>query len=86
MPQDASDAYRSPVGTHDILAPESARWIEVVAAFTDRARRFGYELIITPVFEHVEVFKRLGESTDVVSKEMYEFTDRGDRRLALRPE
>jgi histidyl-tRNA synthetase len=38
------------------------------------------------VFEHVEVFNRLGESTDVVSKEMYEFTDRGDRRLALRPE
>ena len=86
MPQDASDAYRSPVGTHDVLAPESARWIEVVAAFADRARRFGYDLIITPVFEHVEVFNRLGESTDVVSKEMYEFTDRGDRRLALRPE
>ena len=38
------------------------------------------------MFEHVEVFNRLGESTDVVSKEMYEFTDRGDRRLALRPE
>jgi histidyl-tRNA synthetase len=86
VPQDASDAYRSPVGTHDILPPDSARWIEVVAAFADRARRFGYELIVTPVFEHVEVFKRLGETTDVVSKEMYEFTDRGDRRLALRPE
>ncbi|HKF90566.1 MAG TPA: histidine--tRNA ligase, partial [Acidimicrobiia bacterium] len=86
MPQDASDAYRSPVGTHDILAPDSARWIAVVAAFADRARRFGYDLIVTPVFEHVEVFNRLGEATDVVSKEMYEFTDRGDRRLALRPE
>ena len=71
---------------HDVLPPESARWIDVVSAFADRARRFGYELIVTPVFEHVEVFKRLGESTDVVSKEMYEFTDRGDRRLALRPE
>ena len=58
MPQDASDAYRSPVGTHDILPPDSARWIEVVAAFADRARRFGYELIVTPVFEHVEVFER----------------------------
>ncbi|HKH26202.1 MAG TPA: histidine--tRNA ligase [Acidimicrobiia bacterium] len=86
MPQDASDAYRSPVGTHDVLPPDSARWIEVVAAFADRARRFGYELIVTPVFEHIEVFQRIGESTDVVSKEMYEFTDRGDRRLALRPE
>jgi histidyl-tRNA synthetase len=41
---------------------------------------------VTPVFEHAEVFDRLGESTDVISKEMYEFTDRGDRRLALRPE
>ena len=58
----------------------------MVAAFADRARRFGYELIVTPVFEHIEVFQRIGESTDVVSKEMYEFTDRGDRRLALRPE
>jgi histidyl-tRNA synthetase len=86
VPQDASDAYRSPVGTHDVLPPDSARWIEVVAAFADRARRFGYELIVTPVFEHIEVFQRIGESTDVVSKEMYEFTDRGDRRLALRPE
>jgi histidyl-tRNA synthetase len=86
VPQDASDAYRSPVGAHDVLPPDSARWIEVVAAFADRARRFGYELIVTPVFEHIEVFQRLGESTDVVSKEMYEFTDRGDRRLALRPE
>jgi histidyl-tRNA synthetase len=86
VPRDASDAYRTPIGTHDVLPPESARWIEVIGAFADRARRFGYELIITPVFEHLEVFKRLGESTDVVSKEMYEFTDRGDRRLALRPE
>src|SRR6266498_750212 len=71
---------------HDVLPPESARWIEVVAAFADRARRFGYDLIITPVFEHVEVFNRLGESTDVLTKEMYEFNDRGNRRLALRPE
>jgi histidyl-tRNA synthetase len=85
VPRD-SDAYRTPVGTHDVLPPESARWTRVVAAFADRARRFGYELIVTPVFEHVEVFQRVGESTDVVSKEMYEFADRGGRRLALRPE
>ena len=87
MPRgDASDAYRTPTGTHDVLPPESARWVELIRAFAQRARRFGYELIVTPVFEHAEVFNRLGESTDVVSKEMYEFTDRGDRRLALRPE
>jgi histidyl-tRNA synthetase len=64
----------------------SARWIELVRTFAERADRFGYELVITPVFEHAEVFSRLGESTDVLAKEMYEFTDRGDRRLALRPE
>jgi histidyl-tRNA synthetase len=64
----------------------SARWIELVRTFAERAERFGYELVITPVFEHAEVFSRLGESTDVLTKEMYEFTDRGDRRLALRPE
>jgi histidyl-tRNA synthetase len=83
---DAADAYRTPTGTHDVLPPESARWTELVRAFAERARRFGYDLIVTPVFEHAEVFKRLGESTDVVSKEMYEFTDRGGRQLALRPE
>jgi histidyl-tRNA synthetase len=64
----------------------SARWIELVRTFAERADRFGYELVITPVFEHAEVFNRLGESTDVLTKEMYQFTDRGDRRLALRPE
>jgi histidyl-tRNA synthetase len=80
------DAHRTPRGTQDIIPPESARWVELVHRFAERAERFGYDLLITPVFEHVEVFNRLGESTDVVSKEMYEFTDRGDRRLALRPE
>jgi histidyl-tRNA synthetase len=80
------DAQQTPRGTQDILPPESSRWIEVVRSFAERARRFCYELVITPVFEHVEVFNRLGESTDVLTKEMYEFTDRGNRRLALRPE
>jgi histidyl-tRNA synthetase len=78
--------YRAPVGTHDVLPPESERWITVVRAFGERAARFGYGLVVTPVFEHLEVFQRVGASTDVVRKEMYELTDRGDRRLALRPE
>ena len=47
-------------------------------------RSFG--LVQTPLFEHVEVFRRVGEHTDVVNKEMYEFRDKGDRALALRPE
>ena len=80
------DLYRAPVGTHDVLPPESAAWADAVARFADRARRFGYGLVVTPVFEHLEVFQRVGASTDVVRKEMYEFTDKGGRSLALRPE
>jgi histidyl-tRNA synthetase len=78
--------YRAPIGTHDVLPPESSRWIDAVATFAARARRFGYGLVVTPIFEHVEVFQRVGASTDVVRKEMYEFDDKGGRRLALRPE
>lgn len=86
MTEASGASYRAPVGTHDVLPPESARWVEVVRRFADRAGRFGYGLVITPVFEHAEVFERVGASTDVVRKEMYELTDRGGRRLALRPE
>ncbi|MFM8304872.1 MAG: histidine--tRNA ligase, partial [Actinomycetota bacterium] len=82
----SDSVYRAPLGTHDVLAPESQRWVDAVAAFADRARRFGYGLVVTPIFEHVEVFQRVGASTDVVRKEMYEFDDKGGRRLALRPE
>jgi histidyl-tRNA synthetase len=80
------DSYRAPVGTHDVLPPESGRWAQLVSLFARRAARFGYGLVLTPTFEHVEVFQRVGEGTDVVRKEMYEFTDKGGRRLALRPE
>ncbi len=82
----AEAEYRAPVGTHDVLPPDSSRWAALVQAFAARAARFGYGLVITPIMEHVEVFQRVGAGTDVVRKEMYEFTDRGDRRLALRPE
>lgn len=81
-----SAVYRAPIGTHDVLPPDSQRWIDAVAAFADRARRFGFGLVVTPIFEHVEVFLRVGASTDVVRKEMYEFDDKGGRHLALRPE
>ena len=83
--RETSHVFRA-VRHRDVLAPESDRWQELVARFADRARRFGYGLVLTPIFEHAEVFHRVGESTDVVSKEMYEFEDRGGRRLALRPE
>jgi histidyl-tRNA synthetase len=80
------DVMRAPKGMLDVLPPESSRWIEVVARFASRAERFGYGLLLTPIVEHYEVFARVGETTDVVRKEMYEFVDRGGRRLALRPE
>ena len=77
---------RAPKGMLDVLPPDSARWIDVVARFAARAERFGYGLLLTPIVEHYEVFARVGETTDVVRKEMYDFVDRGGRRLALRPE
>src|SRR5215470_6121531 len=85
MPADR-DVMRAPKGMLDVLPPESSRWIEVVTRFASRAERFGYGLLLTPIVEHYEVFARVGETTDVVRKEMYEFVDRGGRRLALRPE
>jgi histidyl-tRNA synthetase len=78
--------FRAPTGTHDILPPESGRWQQLVQLFAARAEQFGFGLILTPIFEHVEVFQRVGESTDIVRKEMYDFDDKGGRRIALRPE
>ena len=83
---ESQESFRAPYGTHDVLPPESERWITVVETFARRASRFGYGLVMTPIFEHREVFDRVGASTDVVRKEMYEFVDRGGRQLALRPE
>jgi histidyl-tRNA synthetase len=77
---------RAVKGMLDVLPPESERWIELVTRFARRTSRFGYGLLLTPIVEHYEVFQRVGESTDVVRKEMYDFVDRGGRRLALRPE
>ena len=82
-----SDApYRAPKGTHDVLPPDSARWEAFLACFAGLADRAGYGLIQTPMFEELGVFSRVGEGTDVVRKEMYDFEDKGGRHLALRPE
>ena len=86
MPQQRQ-AFQAPAGTRDVLAPDSARWEALVVAFGRQVERAGYGLILSPVFEETGVFVRgMGEGTDVVSKEMYEFRDKGDRHLALRPE
>lgn len=80
--------FRAPSGTHDVLPPESARWEALIATFATTVGRAGYGLVQNPMFEEIGVFKRMGEGTDVVRKEMYDFLDKGDppRHLALRPE
>jgi histidyl-tRNA synthetase len=80
------EAFRAPIGTHDVLPPESARWQALVATFAAVAERFGYGLVHGPLFEDIGVFERMGVGTDVVRKEMYDFRDKGERHLALRPE
>ena len=86
--RDAVDAPpRSPKGTHDVLPPESSRWEALIARFATLAERHGYGLAHTPTFEDARVFRRgIGETSEVVGKEMYEFEDRSGRHLALRPE
>jgi histidyl-tRNA synthetase len=78
--------FQAPVGTRDVLPPESARWERLVALFAERVGRAGYGLVVSPTFEDVGVFERVGEATDVVRKEMYAFEDKGGRHVALRPE
>jgi histidyl-tRNA synthetase len=82
------ERFQTPPGTHDILPAEQHRWYDTVLATMERlARSYGYRRIQTPVFEDTELFKRTsGAGSDVVQKEMYTFTDRGDRSLTLRPE
>lgn len=70
----------------DILAPESARWRAFNTVFADVVGVAGYQQIIPPVMEDIGVFARIGEATDVVSKEMYQLVDQGGRQLGLRPE
>jgi len=79
--------FEAPRGTHDILPSEQPRWRQVIGEFERLCALYGYRRIDTPVFEDTELFARTsGEGSDVVTKEMYTFTDRGDRSLTLRPE
>ncbi|WP_436756574.1 histidine--tRNA ligase [Streptosporangium sp. V21-05] len=78
---------QAPKGTFDWLPPRSERALAVREALTGPARRAGYGYIETPVFEDTALFVRgVGESTDIVSKEMYTFEDKGGRSITLRPE
>jgi histidyl-tRNA synthetase len=69
-----------------VLPPDSARWQDLIATFATMVGRAGYGLLQSPMFEEIGVFSRVGEGTDVVRKEMYDFLDKGERHLALRPE
>jgi histidyl-tRNA synthetase len=71
----------------DLYGIDMARYVYIIEKAGNVAERYGYSLISTPIVEHTEVFKRsIGDDTDVVSKEMYTFTDRGGESLTLRPE
>lgn len=74
-------------GTHDILPEEVYKWDYMEGVIRDVCSRYGYKEIRTPIIEATELFQRgIGDTTDVVTKEMYTFKDRGDRSVTLRPE
>lgn len=79
--------FKAPKGTYDLIPPDSAVYLAVREAISSPLKRAGYGYIETPGFEQVELFSRgVGESTDIVTKEMYTLTQRGKEQLALRPE
>ena len=83
----AGQKIQAPKGVSEYVPPRSAAFEFVRESLIEPARKAGYQLIELPVFENTELFTRgVGESTDVVSKEMYTFLDRGDRSITLRPE
>ncbi|KAB8127314.1 histidine--tRNA ligase [Gracilibacillus oryzae] len=78
---------KGPRGTQDLLPGVTEKWQYVEAKLKDLSARYNYHEIRTPIFEHTELFQRgVGDTTDIVQKEMYTFTDKGDRSITLRPE
>ena len=79
-----TELFKAPKGTYDVTPPFSALWLKVRDALSTPPRNSGYGYIETPIFEDTALFVRgVGESTDVVSKEMYTFEDKGGRSLTL---
>lgn len=80
-------SIQKPKGTQDLLPGEIEKWQYLEQKARELCRRFNYREIRTPIFEHTELFQRgVGETTDIVEKEMYTFQDKGDRSISLRPE
>ena len=78
---------QKPKGTQDILPSQSYKWQYVEGIIKNIFDLYGFKEIRVPVFEHTELFNRsVGETTDVVQKEMYTFNDKGGRSITLRPE
>ncbi|GAB2672577.1 histidine--tRNA ligase [Paenibacillus thermoaerophilus] len=78
---------QKPKGTQDLLPGTVEKWHYVESKARDICNRFNYREVRTPIFEHTELFQRgVGETTDIVEKEMYTFLDKGDRSISLRPE
>ena len=82
----ARPRFQAPNGTQDVLPPASARWEALLATYASVVERAGYGLVQSPLFEDLGVFQRETEGADAVRKEMYDFEDKGGRRVALRPE
>lgn len=81
------DSIKAPRGTRDVLGDESWKWARVLDVTRGVADDFGFKEVMLPIFEHTELFSRgIGDTTDVVEKEMYTFIDKGDRSITLRPE
>ncbi|MBI9031582.1 histidine--tRNA ligase [bacterium] len=82
-----SSKYNLPRGTYDILPDVSYKWEYIIGVFKNTAKLFNYKEIVTPIFEEADLFERSsGETSDIVQKEMYKFTDKKGRVFALRPE
>ncbi len=80
-------AIQSPKGTKDMLPQDSATWQWIEQTMREEAALAGYQEIRTPVFEYTELFERgVGDTTDIVQKEMYTFLDKGERSITLKPE
>ncbi len=78
---------KAPRGTKDITPKDAYKWNYVENKFREVCALFGYEEMRTPIFEHTELFKRsVGDTTDIVQKEMYSFEDKGKRDITLKPE
>src|SRR5689334_14773382 len=79
--------FQAQRGTADILPTDAHKWQRLEQEFRDLCGTYGYKEIRTPMFEDIELFTRSsGETSDIVSKEMYDFTDKGGRHIALKPE